>query len=217
MKKLYKSEQLRTLFLIIIACVFSVGSAEADTGDKCSSIEKDVKQESTLATASFFANKRNQQGSIRYESGAMLKKAENNISNAEKPSGLCPSGCQVSEKPEIIFKAIPNKFLTDYSEYDKCQKLLEETEKTPFEYNEQFDSIDQIDSWFSDFSRGKGTDGQDLYQRCSGDCSPQYELIISNSGVKLSLDADVICGHERDKKDNQYELSYSYRWNCENK
>jgi len=203
---------LITAFPILIA-----NMAVADTGDKCSGIEKVVKQESTLATAAFLANERNKAGSIRYESGAMLEKAESNIGTAQKPADLCPSGCEISEKPEIIFKAVPNKFLSDYSDYDKCQKLLEETQKTPFEYNEQFSSIDQIESWFSDFSRGKGEDGKGMYDKCSGKCSPQYELIISKQNGKLALDADVICGHERDKKDNQYELSYSYRWSCESK
>lgn len=206
------------LAMLVIASAISITEiAVADTGDKCSGIEKDVKQESTLATASLFANERNKAGSIRYESGAMLEKAESGVGGAQKPADICPSDCEISEKPEVIFKAVPNKFLSDYSDYDKCQKLLEETEKTPFAYHEQFSSLDQIESWFSDFSRGKGEDGNDMYDKCSGKCSPQYELIISKDSGKFSLDAEVICGHARDKKDNQYELSYSYRWSCENK
>jgi hypothetical protein len=203
--------------LLVMFPILIANMAVADSGDKCSGVEKVVKQESTLATASFFANERDQAGSIRYESGAMLEKAESNVGTAQKPADLCPAGCQISEKPEVIFKAVPNKFLSDYSDYDKCQKLLEETEKTPFSYTEHFSSIDQIESWFSDFSRGKGEDGKDMYNKCSGKCSPQYELIISKEGSKLTLNAEVICGHERDKKDNQYELSYSYRWSCESK
>ncbi len=215
MKRTFQGQQTKKLLTFIIACLFQANLAGADEAKNCSAIEKEINQESTLATASFFANERNKPGSIRYESGSMLEKAEMNLPKAEKPSDLCPAGCQISEKPEIIFKAIPNKFLTDYSQYDKCQKLLEETEKTPFNYNEQFASIGEVESWFSDFSRGNGSDGKDLYNKCSGDCSPQYELIISNSGAKVDLDAEVVCGHERDKKDNQYEISYGYRWTCE--
>lgn len=216
MNKRHKMRYILTLLLVTFPLLIA-NAALADSADKCSGIEKVVKQESTLATASFFANERDQAGSIRYESGAMLEKAENKISSAQKPTELCPAGCQISDKPEVIFKAVPNKFLSDYSDYDKCQKLLEETEKTPFKYNEQFSSIDQIESWFSDFSRGKGEDGKDMYDKCSGKCSPQYKLIISKESGKYSLDADVVCGHARDKKDNQYELSYSYRWSCESK
>ena len=218
MKRQHRLQYVLLLLPLATVLFFMVSLAGADTGDKCSGVVKDVKQESTLATASFLANERNKPGSIRYESNAILEKAENKAGTAQKPADLCPAGCQISEKPEVVFKAVPNKFLTNYSQYNKCQKLLEETQKTPFSYNEQFSSIDQLDSWFSDFTRGKGSDGKDLYNKCSGDCSPQYELIITKeSSGKLSLDADVICGHERDKKDDQYELSYSYRWSCENK
>lgn len=215
MNRTLRGQHMKIFLTVMIACLFQANLAGADEAKNCLSAEKDIKQESTLATASFFANERNKPGSIRYESGSMLERAEKNLSKAEKPSDSCPAGCQISEKPEIIFKAIPHKFLTNYSQYDKCQKLLEETEKTPFNYKEQFDSISGVESWFSDFSRGKGSDGKDLYSKCSGDCSPQYELIISNNGGKLDLDAEVICGHERDKQDNQYELSYSYRWICQ--
>lgn len=208
---------MKIFLTAIIACLLQANTAGAEQEQSCSSAEKVIKQEATLATASLFANERNKPGSIRYESGSMLEKAGRNLSKAEKQSDFCPAGCRISEKPEIIFKAVPNKFLSNYSQYDKCQKLLEETENSPFNYKEQFESLSGVESWFSDFSRGNGTDGKDPYKKCSGDCSPQYELIISNSGGKIDLDAEVICGHERDKSDDQYEISYSYLWSCEDK
>jgi len=216
MNKFHKIQYTLALLLVTFPILIA-NMALADAGDKCSGVVKDVKQASTLATAAFLANEENKEGSIRYESSAMLEKSENKAGAAQKPADFCPADCRMSEKPEVVFKAASNKFLTDYSQYDKCQKLLEETQKTPFEYNEQFSSLDQIEKWFSDFTRGKGEDGKDLYSKCSGDCSPQYELIITKESGKLSLDADVICGHERDKKDDHYELSYSYRWSCESK
>lgn len=217
MKKAFRAGLSIMLVIFTVAFLFLVNSAVADETDKCSAATKDISEDSTLATASFFANERNKPGSIRYESSSMLEKAEKKLSDAEKPEDLCPPGCQLAEKPEIVFKSIPNKFETDYPDYDKCQKLLNETEKNPFNYNKQFSSMGEVEDWFSDFSRGKGTDGKDLYKKCDGSCSPQYTFIITEEGSNLKLDASVVCGHERDKDDNQYRLSYSYRWTCRSK
>lgn len=200
---------------ILFAILFQTGIAFGQDANKCSSAVRDVRMESTQATASFFANEGNKPGSIRYESGAILEKADNGLASAQKPADLCPQGCTLPDKPVIVFRAIPQKFLTSYSDYNKCQKLLEETEKTPFEYNKDFSSMSEVESWFSDFSRGKGADGQNMYDRCSGQCSPQYEFFIADTNGKLALDADVVCGHARDKDNNMYDISYSYRWQCQ--
>lgn len=200
---------------ILLAFLIQTGLAFGEEADKCSSAVKTVKMESTQATASFFANEANKPGSIRYESGAILEKADNGLPSAEKPEGLCPAGCALPEKPVIVFRAVPQKFLTNYSDYNMCQKLLEQTEKAPFEYNKDFSSMSEVESWFSDFSRGKGADGQNMYEKCGGQCSPQYEFFIVDTKGKLSLDADVICGHARDKDNDMYDISYSYKWQCQ--
>jgi hypothetical protein len=200
---------------VLFAFITSAGIAFAQDADKCSSAVKTVKMESTQATASFFANERNKPGSIRYESGAILEKADNGLASAEKPADLCPAGCTLPDKPVIVFRAVPQKFLTDYSDYNMCQKLLEQTEKMPFEYNKDFSSMSEVENWFSNFSRGKGADGQNMYEKCGGQCSPQYEFFIADANGKLSLDADVVCGHARDKNNNMYDISYSYKWVCE--
>lgn len=201
--------------VLFFALLFQLNTAGAQEDDKCSDIEKDIVEESTQGTASLFANEGNKPGSVRYESDAILQKAEAGMPSAVKPTDLCPAGCELRLEPVIVFKAVPQKFLTNYSGYDQCQKLLEETQKNPFEYNEEFDSMSQVQDWFSNFSRGKGTDGKDLYQRCSGQCSPQYEFFITSDGGKLALDADVVCGHARDKSNNMYDISYSYKWICQ--
>ncbi|MEW6143680.1 MAG: hypothetical protein AB1598_01555 [Thermodesulfobacteriota bacterium] len=201
---------------LLFTFLFQLYTAVAEE-TKCSNIEKDIVEETTHATASLFANESNKPGSVRYESGAILQKAQAGIPNAEKPADMCPAGCELVPKPVIVFKAVPQKFLTSYSDYAKCQALLEQTEKTPFEYDKKFGSMSEVQDWFSNFSRGKGTDGQDLYKRCSGQCSPQYEFFISDEGGELTLDADVVCGHARDKSNNMYDISYSYQWVCEDK
>jgi len=205
---------LFTAFILVALCQLHTAWAQET---KCSNIERDIVEETTHGTASLFANEGNKPGSVRYESGAILQKAQAGIPHAQKPTDLCPARCGLVPDPVIVFKAVPQKFLTSYSDYAKCQAFLEQTEKTPFEYDKQFDSMSDVQDWFSNFSRGKGTDGKDLYNRCSGQCSPQYEFFIANENGKLILDADIVCGHARDKSNNLYNISYSYQWVCEDK
>ena len=203
------------LALILFTTVFIQVRDSAVAQTKCSNIERNIVKETTTGTASLFANEGNKPGSVRYESDAILQKAQAGIPNAQKPTDLCPSGCKLVPDPVIVFKAIPQKFLTNYSDYNKCQALLQQTQKTPFEYDKQFASMSEVQDWFSNFSRGKGTDGKDLYNRCDGQCSPQYKFYISDQGSKLILDADIVCGHARDKSNNKYDISYGYEWVCE--
>lgn len=204
--------------IYVMVLISSSILVKAEEGGDCSSYVKDVKVESGLASASMLANARNKKGSIRYEMNSMLGKAEEGLPNAEKPVDLCPSNCELANQPLIVFSSIPNKFLSNYDQQEKCEGLLDETEKNPMTYNDrEFDTMQALESWFSDFSQGKGKDGKDLYERCSGQCSPQYKNIISKNNNKYLLDASVICGQARDKKDNNYEISYSYRWVCRHK
>ncbi len=203
-----------SLYLMVIMSISILVKAEADKD--CSSYIRDAKIESSLASASMLANAQNKKGSIRFETKEMLNKAETNLANAEKPTDLCPSDCQLPDKPLIVFQSIPNNFLTGYDQQEKCQTLQGETEKTPFTYSEkEFDTMQALENWLSKFSQGKGEDGKNLYERCSGQCSPQYKNIISSQDNKLILNAEVVCGQARDKKDNNYEISYSYRWVCQ--
>jgi hypothetical protein len=118
----------------------------------------------------------------------------------------------------IVFQSIPNNFLTNYDQHEKCETLQDETEENPLTYNDkEFDTMQALESWFSNFSQGKGEDGKNLYKKCSGECSPQYKNIISKNDNKYTLNATVICGQARDKKDDNYEISYSYRWVCQDK
>ena len=91
------------------------------------------------------------------------------------------------------------------------------TTKNPIEYRKtNFASIEAINTWFSDFSQGKGKDGENLYQRCDGLCSPQYTTIIEEKERgSYDVHAQVVCGPARDKNDNNYNLELFLRWTCE--
>ena len=206
---------MRTFFTLACGAVLATFFAAPSRAEECAASSKDVPIESLLATADSWPNLRNSPGSLRYESSRMLKAAANNLPAAKAPADACPAGCAAASKPEIVYQTIPNKFLTGYGDEKKCAAFLAKTESAPFEYKgRQFGSIDDLASWFGDFSKGEGKDGSDLYAKCDGSCSPQYHTTIVPNGAGFSLDAAVICGAARDKGDNKYKLTIAFRWPC---
>ncbi|MEI8346508.1 MAG: hypothetical protein WCG27_03515, partial [Pseudomonadota bacterium] len=130
----------------------------------CSTIYKEKMIEEKLATAAIMANFRNKFGSLKYTLSAALTNAEENLSSNPPPRGLCPSICQADPISEIVFTSIPNEFLKDYSDFEKCQRLEQQTLKTPILFaNKTFNSTKQFFAWYNDFSQGKGPEGRALY------------------------------------------------------
>ena len=206
---------MRLLFMFVCSGVAATVFAAESRAQDCAASSKDVPIESLLATADSWPNLRNSPGSLRYESSRMLKEAANNLAGAKPPADACPAGCAAAGKPTIVYLTIPNKYLTGYSDQKKCDAYFAKTKTAPFQYNgRQFGSIDDLASWFGDFSKGDGKDGNDLYAKCDGSCSPQYHTTIVPNAAGYSLDAAVVCGAARDKGDNKYNLSIAYHWPC---
>ncbi len=205
---MHKSPFLGALLLTLL----STSAAAAP----CESIFKDTPGEKATANANAWANWRSNPGSISAESKRLLSNANKGIEKLNQPTDLCPAECKPATAPRIIFRSIPSSYLSSYSDKAKCTELLSATQRKPISYpDRKFADMDALNSWFGDFSQGKGSDGKDLYQRCDGDCSPQYECdITKGTDGKLSLDARVVCGHARDKDQNTYDLSYVFRWEC---
>lgn len=181
----------------------------------CKEISREVPLQSTLATANTWDNVRGNAGSLKVESQKLLSRARKELLTSKAPEDLCPKECHPDSKPQIVFRSIPNKFLSDYSDREHCASLSEQTKLKPLAYSgKQFDSVDSLNSWIGDFSQGSGTEGKDLYKKCDGDCSPQYEYRILDNASAMNVDAVVLCGQARDKDDNQFKLSVSYRWQC---
>ena len=156
---------------------------------------------------------RNQEGSIRFESGRMLGEALKTFASL-KPPEACVSQCS-DAKPLLVFDSEPAKYLSDYGDKSKCEGYFSATKKSPYRYSgRKFASPAEFNDWFSDFSQGKGDDGSDLYEKCDGDCSPRYRSFITPNGHKLAVDAEVVCGPARDKDDNNYKLKFMVRWTC---
>lgn len=148
----------------------------------------------TLASASTWTNLRNSEDSIKFKIGNLLKE-----------------GIGSSSSTKFSIKSTPNKLLDNYSDKTYCETKKQETENSPLQFNSpEIPSLDNLNSWIADFSQGKGEKGGELYEKCDRSCSPSYEYHISyrkEQGEKINVTASVVCGHARDKDDNQYTLS----------
>lgn len=202
-----------TFLLTVFFLSFKVPFASAET--TCLRNVHEAIALSSLATASTIANTFGKDGSLKKESKRLLSAAVDAISGAQVPQDACPQSCETNEGPSAFLRSVPNKFLSSYSDQGECQTLDAQTKKEPLKYtNLKFQTLDELNNWFGDFSQGKGKEGADLYARCPGSCSPQYTNIVRKVDNYFSLEVEVICGPARDKGDNQYQLSAGYRWNC---
>ncbi|HXV78226.1 MAG TPA: hypothetical protein VD788_18085 [Candidatus Polarisedimenticolaceae bacterium] len=197
-----------------LAC--AAGASQAGSERECSSIRRDVPLAATVASSKAWANLRGQADSVRVESRRLLREAQVRSSAAAAPAGLCPTYCRPPSNPLIVLSTVPTDFLEGYDQADMCERLLETTRDEPLRFERRiFDSVDRLNDWVYDFTRGKGAQGEDLYRRCAGKCSPQYGWTISQQGTSLAVDTEVICGHARDREVGRYTLRSSLRWICD--
>lgn len=206
------------LFLLFLL-LFPVFSFAQETD--CTSHYHDTPIGNLLARADVFANLWKKKGSVAYESEAAFVKAQEKVENGltTPSSSVCPSGCKLRSPAYMYFFSEPNQVRSRYSDKFRCNTLSEQTEKNPYEYQlEEVNRLSDLNDWISNLSRGKSSDGKDLYRKCTGSCSPNYKYFISKHDLDdeyYFVNAKVTCGHARDKKDNQYRLQYGFRWYCE--
>ena len=169
--------------------------------------------ESRLASAGFFANFRNSAGSVNFEMDQMLNRAHK-YADKIKLLPACPGQCP-NASLTLIFKSTPNKVQSAYSEQAQCQALLDQTSKNPIIYSDlKFKTAEEAKAWYHELTQGEGTEGENLYARCSGSCSPVYSTDVTRHDQKFILTATIICGHARDKDDDQYRLRSAFKWTC---
>lgn len=161
-----------------------------------------------FATAGFLANIRDKPNSIKVRSKKIFN--QNSFKNIHID---CPKNCKVG-LTEMIFSTIPSKFKTSYSDKTKCEKYLKKTSKQPIVYKKKFKTMEKLHKWYSEFSRGKEKEGEDLYKKCDGECSPSYKLFTKEMNGEYDVRVEVICGHARDKSDNMYKLKTTLRRQC---
>jgi hypothetical protein len=201
----YTFSSFALIFLMIAPSVAQV---------PCTPLNTDIPVRATLASAGFFANLRNAKNSINYQMDELLKQAWQEASTVSTEKQGCAQSCQ---KPVIalIFNSAPNVTLQGYEDSPTCTTLYEATRAQPIVYADRtFDSEDDAKDWYEDLTQGDGDDGEDLYKRCPGSCSPSYSSVSVKKADRLVVTTSIICGHARDKDDDQYRLSASLRWIC---
>lgn len=199
---------------ILIASLFSTAPVKA--AEECSAVTKVIQMDSETATAGTFANWMNREGSVRFESRRMFEEAKAYYLSGDLPANFCPSGCRVSPTPKLIFRSVPNKFQSDYSDAKKCEAYFKQTKVRPLTYTRTLEpEVDELADWIGDFSQGEGDEGEEMYDDCDGSCSPQFFYDILLRQEMLEVTADVVCGPARDKDDNTYTIEYSFIWLCE--
>lgn len=211
--------QLRPLLLLGLTLCGSgmftslaIQSASANT--PCTPHVQDTPIRSTLGSAGFFSNLRNAEHSINFQMDLLLDEAMERATQVSRNHPPCVKDCHVP-RVAVVFKSSPNILLHDYEEASSCEKLLHKTTIEPIVYaNRSFSSKDDAKKWYRDLTRGRGADGKDLYTRCPGLCSPSYSSMAFQKAGKFIVTTTIICGHARDKDDDQYLLSASLRWLC---
>ena len=196
-----------------IPSILSVHTANAGT-PPCSIQTHETHVRSTLASAGFFSNLRNAEHSINSQMDVLLEEARIRADQQSAPPTPCDTSCQFP-KVAVVFRSEPHKRLLNYDEYPICDALYKHTRIHPIMYEHRtFSSEREAKKWYRDLTQGRGVDGKDLYVRCPGRCSPAYSSTAFQHSDKFIVSATIVCGHARDKDDDQYLLSASLRWIC---
>lgn len=208
-----QQRRLRNAVGIALALTISL-SAPVEGQSKCSPLNVDIPIRSTLASAGFFANIRNSDDSIRFRMDELLAQAKAAAKERYAQESTCRRDC-TNAVVAVIFSSSPNKTLAAYDETSTCEQLSTKTQKAPIVYeNRSFDSEQAAKDWYNELTQGDGTDGEDLYEKCPGRCSPTYSSTAYEESGKFIVTTSIICGHARDKDDNQYQLHAALRWVC---
>lgn len=180
----------------------------------CIPVNTDIPVRSTLASAGFFANLRRADNSISFLMDQLISESEVRAREITSSQGSCSRSC-ADALTAVVFTSTPNRTLPDHEDAAMCARLFQSTQQTPIEYrNRTFDSQEDAEEWYNDLTQGDGSDGEDLYARCPGACSPAYSSVTYQINGKFTVSTSVVCGHARDKDDNQYRLTASVRWIC---
>lgn len=181
---------------------------------KCAPLNKEVSVRAVVASAGFFANLRNADYSVGYVTDALLRESEVAAARLSAVESDCRPNCP-NAVVAIVFSSVPNITLREYDERARCEVLLEKTRRHPIQFlDRSFNGRDEFEDWYKDLTQGDGKDGESLYEQCPGRCSPQYSSTIVKRGEKLVVSTSVVCGHARDKDDDQYVLRSAVRWIC---
>ena len=193
---------LGVIFLIAL-CLVGAGWALAE--EPCGT----TRVREALASATFASNILSRKSSLRALADSMLHEATEKTLTEESVPESCREKCNGSGvKHSILLKSVPRKF----RDSRRCESYQDEDPKRfP---TRAFDAVSQIHSWIIRFTQGFGEFGNDLYEYCKGECSPQYRFLITEKKNLYFLQTEAKCGPPRDKRDNKYHLESSIEWYC---
>ncbi len=178
----------------------------------CSGHEEKTKESRVTASAGFFDNLFNRERSLRYQSERVFKESKELVDQIRKNPG-CFVRCKPFA-PTLHFHSEPRVREADHKDFSLCEDLLKKTQQEPILFEREFTLLEELNDWVSDLSQGDGEDGEKLYELCPGLCSPEYSYTIEFYPGRYNAHAEIICGHARDKDDDQYLLSSQLDIGC---
>ena len=206
---------VRMVLLAGIRVVCAAGSdesraASAQNALACAASRETPLRES-LASAGLMMNIAEHPKSIRVVAQKLLTEA---LDSPATKSAKC-AGCRAPSTPEIVYRVVPTAFLPSPEQPAMCLGLERATQKHPLAFPSRgFDNVGALNSWINDFSQGRGSDGQQLYAQCGGNCSPRYTFLITPSATGLKVGTQVVCGLARDREVDDYRVSTALRSTC---
>ena len=200
---------------IAALCMLCVAPNQPLAAAPCQLPARDILVRETRASAGFFANLRNADHSINAQMDTLLGEARAAADTVSLLSSSCRTSCHAPTVVAVVFTSSPNMALDNYDEFSTCQGLFQTTINNPIVYaNRTFASEKEAKAWYKALTQGDGPDGEDLYRRCPGKCSPSYSSIAYQWAGRFIVTTSIRCGHARDKDDDQYLLSASLRRVC---
>jgi hypothetical protein len=209
--------RLSTLPLLFFSLYFDTVYAHAQESSTCSDYSVVAPLGTTLASAGLFSNFWRRADSIAVKMTEAFQTIEQSIAAITDPGAHCPTSCHLTKQPRIIISSKARKLQNQYSDFQHCEDLYQSTKTKPLHYQvRNIKNFEGLAEWIEDFAQGHGLLGNQLYKDCDASCSPQYIYHIDKtSSSTYRIDAEVICGHARDREDTMYQLGYRLEWGCE--
>ena len=199
-----KRISLSLIVCLFVYSFFTVSAFAEDDGSECKEGFTKKVVDQTLATASALGNLFSSSNSMAAKLDSLYKKGVEKLSETKPKSS------------QMMIVVVPNVRLKDYGQSQVCQTKLRQTTQNPLNFTPpDFKDAKQFSSWFADFSKGNGEQGERLYKLCPGQCSPAYRVIFSNPKEPIKTAVEVVCGHARDKSDNQYKMTLELVESCQ--
>lgn len=188
--------------MLLFFCFDFAAAASATHRQACEQNLSRVALKQVEASAGQMANFFKRPQSIRAQSEEILNHALDQLQHA-------------SGSAWIEFQSIPRLAKPNNRAFEECAAYFKQTQTQRLKFDTQyFVNLEDMHAWIQDFSQGKGELGEQLYQACPGQCSPQYTWNIRRSGSSIHVDAAVVFGMPRDRDSQLYDLSTAIYTSC---